>query len=162
MDFLGRQGTVGRLLPVDGDMNRLIEDYLRARGVRYFRGHHDEEYFYFVDFVIGASRGRLNVHLEVGGPDRDAVLISITHDRYYPAGMRADIGELAARWNMGAPPVQAVILDSCDPRLVGVLACGRHLPADGVDLAAYVDAAVASSIELFRALPEMAVLRDAG
>jgi hypothetical protein len=35
-------------------MNGLIEDYLSTRGVRYFRGHHDDEYFYLVDFVVGA------------------------------------------------------------------------------------------------------------
>jgi hypothetical protein len=48
-------------------MNTLIEEYLRARGVRYFRGHHDDEYFFLVDFqsdfCLDASHGRLHVHL---------------------------------------------------------------------------------------------------
>ena len=141
-------------------MNRLIEDYLRTRGVRYFRGHHDDEYFYLADFVVGAFRGRLNVHLEVDGPD--AVLISITPDRYYPVNLREHIDGLVDRWNAGSPPVQVVIRESCDPHLVGVLAHGWYRPADAADLAGYVDAAVGSSIELFGGMPDVAILRDAG
>lgn len=143
-------------------MNRLIEDYLRARGVRYFRGHHDDEYFFLVDFAVGAYRGRLNVHLEVGGADRDAVLISITPDRYYPASLREHIGEMAANWNSGTPPVQAVVHDSCDPLLVGLSALGRYRQSDAVGLADFADAAVGAAIELFGAVPGVAVLRDAG
>ena len=45
-------------------MKRQIEAYLRARDVQYFRGHHDDEYFFLVDLVAGASSGRLNIHLE--------------------------------------------------------------------------------------------------
>ena len=141
-------------------MNRLIEEYLRTRGVRYFRGHHDEEYFYLV--VIGGYRGRLNVHLEVGGADRDEVLISITPDRYYPASMRVSLGDLVGGWNAGNPPVQATVHDSCDPSLVGVLARGRCQPADADALAGYVDAAVVSALELFGAIPGATVLRNAG
>lgn len=41
----------------------LIERYLRARGQRYFRGHHDAEFF----FVANAHL-RLHVHLEISPP----------------------------------------------------------------------------------------------
>jgi hypothetical protein len=151
-------------------MNRLIEDYLRTRGVRYFRGHHDDEYFYLVDFVVGAYRGRLNVHLEAGGADRDTVLISITPDRFFPAERREDLDGLVARWNAGAPPLEAVVHPSSDPRLVGAMAHGCHRPADAAALGEYVDAAVGSAIELFGAMPDPAAgarqtpdtLRDAG
>lgn len=151
-------------------MNRLIEDYLRARGVRYFRGHHDDEYFYLVDFVGGASRGRLNVHLEVGGAARDAVLVNITPDRYYPASLREHLNGLLSRWNSGASPLEAVTHDSSDPLLMGVTAHGRCQAGAATDLAGFVDAAVGSAIELFGAMPDPAagtrrttgVLRDAG
>ena len=143
-------------------MNRLIEGYLRTRGVRYFRGHHDDEYFYLVDFAFGAHRGRLNVHLEVTGAERDGVLISISPDRYYPVSLRGHLDDLIVRWNLGASHLQAMLHESCDPHLVGVLVQGRHRPADAAALADYVDAAVGSCIELFGAMPDVTVLRDAG
>ncbi|MCW1957230.1 MAG: hypothetical protein KIH64_001520 [Mycobacterium sp.] len=143
-------------------MNRLIQDYLRARGVRYFRGHHDDEYFYLVDFVLGAHRGRLNVHLEVSGAGRDSVLINITPDRYYPVSLRERLQDILARWNAGTLHLQAALHDSCDPGLVGVLAHGCFRPADAAALADHVDAAVGSSIELFGSMPGVAALRDAG
>lgn len=144
-------------------MNRLIEDYLRTRGVRFFRGHHDDEYFYLVG--VGAHRGHLNVHLEVCGPDRDAVQIGITADRYYPAGVRDGLADLAARWNAGSPTVPAVVHDSSDPRLVGLSAGGVFRPAGIADLSAFVDTAVSGAVTLFgdaTRLAAPAALRDAG
>ena len=150
-------------------MNRLIEDFLRSRGARYFRGHHDDEYFFLVD-VVRHRKGHLNVHLEVSGRDREAVHVSVTADRYYPAEQRARLDELAARWNADAPALAATIHDSCDPRLVGLLACGEYRPADLADLADFVDAAVAGAVTLFGAAAGVVTpaqqrphpLRDAG
>ena len=104
-------------------MKRLIEGYLCARGVRYFRGHHDDEYFYLVDFAVAAHRGRLNrarlnVHLEV---EQDGVSVSITPDRYYPVSLRGHLDDQIARWNAGRTNLQAMLHASCDPGLVGVL-----------------------------------------
>ncbi len=154
---------------VDLNMNRLIEDFLRTRGARYFRGHHDDEYFFLVDFVRH-RKGHLNVHLEVGGRDRDTVHISVTADRYYPAEQRARLDELVDRWNADAPALPATIHDSCDPRLVGLLASGEYRPADLTDLTDFVDAAVAGAVTLFgaaagvdtTALQSPHTLRDAG
>ena len=151
-------------------MNRLIEDYLRTRGVRYFRGHHDDEYFYLVDFVVGAYRGRLNVHLEVCDADRGGVQVSITPDRYYPVRYQQRLQDLVARCNTGTPPVHSVIHDSCDPRLVGVAARGQARPADTAAVGDFVEAALAFSVDLFGALAGLAeparqgadALRDAG
>ena len=69
----------------------LIESYLRTRHVRYFRGHHDDEFF----FLVNAYHGRLHVHLEPSGPDRESVTIRVTAERYYPAAERAAIASLA-------------------------------------------------------------------
>lgn len=152
-------------------MNELIEDYLRGRGVRYFRGHRDDAFFYFVDVPVSAFRarrtGRLNVHLEVCGPRRDAVRVSVGPDRFYPADRRERLTAIAARWNAGDPCVHAVVHDSSDPALVGVEARITRRPIDTAGLADFVDHAVASSVELFgligeAALPEPHSLRDAG
>lgn len=166
-DFLGRPGTRHLSRPVEPGMKRLIEEYLRTRGVRYFRGHHDEEYFYLLG--VGDRRGRLNVHLEISGPDRDTVLIGITADRYYPAGLRETLDGLVVRWNSGASAIRAEVHDSSDPRLVGVSVRGEARPDSAAGLAGFVDAAVGSSVELFEAMPGVpggrqvhGILRDAG
>lgn len=147
-------------------MNRLIEDYLRTRGARYFRGHHDDEYFYLVDFVVGADRGRLNVHLEVCDPDRGGVRVSITPDRYYPEGYRQHLENLAARFNAATSVVGSVVHDSSDPRLVGVLVRGCSRPADTAALGEFMQTALASSLDLFGAMAGLVqpadALRDAG
>ena len=148
-------------------MKRQIEDYLRARGVQYFRGHHDDEYFFLVDFVSDAYRGRLNVHLDVGEADPDTVLVTVSPDRYYPAETTPWLDTVAGRWNAGDCVLDAVVHGSCDQRLVGVQARGRTRPADAAALNAFVDAAVAEAIDLFGqiagvAAPASNALRDAG
>ena len=155
-------------------MNTLIEEYLRARGVRYFRGHHDDEYFFLVDFQSGfcldASNGRLHVHLEVSGAARNDVQLSITPDRFYPAAKRDLLTSLATRWTAGSGGAEAVVHDSSDPALVGITVLDRFRPTSGAGLAYFVDQSIASAIELFEqvnaeALPahaSPAVLRDAG
>lgn len=155
-------------------MNTLIEEYLRARGVRYFRGHHDDEYFFLVDFqsdfCLDASHGRLHVHLEVRGVARDVVHMSITPDRFYPVGKRDLLTSLSTRWTAGSGGAEAVVHDSSDPALVGITVADRFRPTSGAGLAYFADQSIASSIELFEqvnaevqpAHPGPAVLRDAG
>jgi hypothetical protein len=138
--------------------------------VRYFRGHHDDEYFYLVDFVVGAYRGRLDVHLEVCDADRGGVQLSISPDRYYPVRYQQRLEDLVARSNAGTPAVRGVVHDSCDPRLIGVLARGQSRPADTAALRDFVEAGLACSVDLFGSMAGMAeadrqghdVLRDAG
>ena len=127
-------------------MSRQIEDYLRARGVQYFRGHHDDEYFFFVDFPAGAYGGRLSVHIEVSDAEPEDVLVTISPDRYYPAENVQWLGMVADHFNAGDPVVRAVVHGSCDPRLVGVQARSRHQAADVVGLGGFVEAAVAGAM----------------
>lgn len=143
----------------------LIERYLRTRQVRYFRGHHDDEFF----FLVNAYHGRLHVHLEPCGADREMVKISTTAERYYPATSRTGVAALAAQWNQASPPARAVVFRSSDPRLVGVVAESRYSPSAGTDFGTFVDAAIQSSIDLFgrmkasvRAQPDGEHLLDAG
>ncbi|WP_328355160.1 hypothetical protein OG976_24975 [Mycobacterium sp. NBC_00419] len=123
----------------------LIERYLRTRQVRYFRGHHDDEFF----FLVNAYHGRLHVHLEPCGPDRRMVKISITAERYYPAAARATVAALAAQWNRCDPPATAVVFASSDPRLVGVAAQRRYNGSVDTDFGAVVDDTIQSAIDLF-------------
>ena len=127
-------------------MNRLIEAYLRGRGLRYFRGRHDDEYFFL---LAGADGGRLNVHLEVCGADGDTVQVSVSPDRYFLAESRDRLSDLAADWNAADPCALAVVHDSSDPALVGVMAYNCHRPGDVEALTDSVDRTVASATELF-------------
>lgn len=169
-EFLPALGNRFGAVPRCPGMNALIEEYLRSRGVRYFRGHHDDEFFFLVDFLSDAHRIRLNVHLEVCGSGRDAVRISVSPDRFYPADRRERLTAVAARWNAADPCVHAVVHDSSDPALVGVSTGITRLPGDLAGLTDVVDRAVTSSLEVFALLraaavgdsPDAAVLRDAG
>ena len=144
-------------------MNELIEGYLRARGVRYFRGHHDDEYFH----LVHTRTVRLHVHLEVCGDDRDGVLVSITGDRYYPAGQRDQLQQAISRWNAECHDIGAVVQESSDPHLVGVAAGSRYHGVDAAQFGTFVDGAIAAAAELFARIGDLApaapqALRDAG
>jgi hypothetical protein len=123
---------------------QLIESYLSTRQMRHFRGHHDDEYF----FLVSAYHGRLHVHLRPCGPSGAAVQISITAERYYPAGQRSRVAALVEQWNDTAPRVTAAVFESSDPRLVGVLAERRYRAGD-TQFGPFVDQAVQSAIDLF-------------
>lgn len=125
----------------------LIESYLRSRHVRYFRGHHEDEFF----FLINAYHGRLHVHLEPHGPDGGTVKIRVTAERYYPADQRARVRSLADRWNKIHPWAAAVVFESSDPRLVGVAAESRYRSVD-TEFGAFVDQTIQSAIDLFGSL----------
>lgn len=156
-------------------MTDLIEGYLRAAGVQYFRGHHDGEYVFLVDLPVRTPgrpadrQGKLHVHLRAG--EQDDLQISITPDRYYPAAHRERLVELTARWGFADDALADAwveVYDSCDPALVGVVAYARGR-SDGIDgVAALVDGAVTAATALFSGFPghfpalRTAQLRDAG
>lgn len=143
----------------------LIEAYLRARQVRYFRGHHDDEFF----FLINAYHGRLHVHLEVPTADRDVITINIAEERYYPAMLRGRLAGLVDEWNGTSPWAKAALVASSDPNLLGIAADNRYSRKSG-DFAAVVDHTLQSAIELFGRARTLAAasgsdgspLRDAG
>lgn len=148
-------------------MNRQIEDYLRSRGVRFFRGHHDDEYFFLVHFLSGAYRGHLNIHLESCDAGSGTILVTISPDRYYPVQNAGLLGELAGRWNAGNPAAEAVVHGSSDPALVGIFARSTVQASDLPVLTDHVEAAVAAAVQLFGQVaalptPQAAMLRDAG
>jgi hypothetical protein len=148
-------------------VNPLIEDYLRASSVRYFRGHHDDEYFFLADFLAGTHQVRLHVRLGVGH-DRGEVELVITPDRYYPGARRERIATAAAQWGSSVPGVQVELHQSADPALVGVVVGSRCRPAGIAELTGFVDRTVAAAVDFFAALstrlsaPDEDGLRDAG
>ena len=143
----------------------LIERYLRTRQVRYFRGHHDDEFF----FLVSTYHGRLHVHLEPCGAHGEMVKVVATAERYYPVFSRTRVAALADQWNQAGPPARAVVFESSDPRLVGVAAESRYGDSAETDFGTFVDATIQSSIDLFgrmkasvRAQPDEEHLLDAG
>lgn len=123
----------------------LIENYLRTRGVRYFRGHHDDEFF----FLLNTHHGRLHIHLEVCDASGDTIRLNVAAERYFPAELRARLADLADAWNRASPSAKAVVVESSDPTLIGVAAENRYSSADPGDFAAAVDQTIQSAIELF-------------
>lgn len=144
-------------------MNELIEECLRTRDVRYFRGRHDDEYFH----LVHTGAGRLYVHLEVCGSDRDTVQISISPDHYYPAGQGERLQQTIGRWNADCRAVGALVLASSDPNLVGIAAGSRYRGSDPIELGAFIDGSLMAAVELFGLLsagggPAAPALRNAG
>ncbi len=123
----------------------LIENYLRTRRVRYFRGHHDDEFF----FLINAHHGRLHIHLEVSGAYGDTIRIGVAAERYFPVQLRGRLAALTDAWNRASPWAKAVVVKSSDPTLIAVAAENSYSSADGADFAAAVDQTIQSAIELF-------------
>lgn len=132
----------------------LIERYLRARGRRYFRGHHDAEFF----FVANAHL-RLHVHLEISPAYRDVFTIRVSPAYFFPATDHTRLAEIVNAWNLQNHEVTAIVHGSSDP---------HRIRFD--DFATFVDNAVSAATELFgqltaAGLPPTAtppLLRDAG
>jgi len=123
----------------------LIESYLRNRQVRYFRGRHDQEYF----FLVNTYHGRLHVHLEVCGARGDSIKISVATQQFHPAQQRERITELARRWNRTDQSARAIVYESSDPRLLGVGAENHYSHTEAGDFATVADQTIQSAIELF-------------
>lgn len=146
----------------------LVERYLRTRGRRYFRGHHDGEYF----FVSNAPR-RLHVHFEISPAHDDVLIIRVNPGCYFPAADRPWVTHFCDRWNGLDRQVTAIVHGSSDPQRIGVMARKSQWIRNDVrfnEFAAFVDETIADAIELFEELNppvelppiERPLLRDAG
>lgn len=128
----------------------LVERYLRSRGRRYFRGHHDGEYF----FVTGAPR-RLHVHFEISPAHDDVLIIRVTPGCYFPAADRPWLTHFADRWNRQDRHVTAIVHGSSDPQRIGVVARKSQWIRSAVsfaDFASFVDLTIADATQLFEEL----------
>ena len=126
----------------------VIERYLRARGRRYFRGHHDGEFF----FILPAGHERLHVHLETPPADRDTVTVRVTPPCYFPAAEAARLKAFADTWNEQSRPTRAVVYESCDRDRIGVAAEGACSLAPSTpfeEFAGLADSTIRSAVTLF-------------
>ncbi|WP_322860502.1 hypothetical protein U8D42_25650 [Mycobacterium europaeum] len=149
----------------------LIEHYLRTRGRRYFRGHHDGDYF-FVTNARMCTSGRLHVHLEISPAHGDVLIVRVTPACFFPATERPWLVHFSDTWNRDEHEVTAIVHGSCDPQRIGVVARRSHWIRRNTsfeEFAAFVDRTIADATDLFDALSPAAqpstahpLLRDAG
>lgn len=135
----------------------LIERYLFTRGSRYFRGHHDGEFFY----VASTRPRRLHVHLEISPTHADVLVIRVTPTCFFRATERSWLADFADTWNRQNREVTAIVHDSSDPRRIGVVARrSQSIPgsASFEDFASFVDGTLADAIDLFGRLAPVAGL----
>ena len=126
----------------------LIERYLRARGRRYFRGHHDGDYF----FILTVGHERLHVHIEIPPTDRHSVKVRATPSCFFPAAASARLRSFADRWNEESRLTYAVVHGSCDQNRVGVAAENSYYLAPNVpfeEFADLADSTIRSAVALF-------------
>jgi len=119
----------------------MIERYLRARGHRYFRGHHDADYF----FILTVGHERLHIHIEIPPADRHSVTVRATPSCFYPAAESARLRSFAGKWNKESRPTRAVVHESCDQNRIGL--------EEFADLA---DSTIRSAVALFAEMPTAA------
>lgn len=154
-------------------MSDLIAECLRAKGVRYFHGHHDHEYFFLLDYLDQQAtdhsatfrHGKLHVHVDQSGVPGE-ITVTVTPDRYYPAASRAPLTEMAQCWSAGGMGT-ATVHSSSDPHVVGVAVRAVGRPTTAAELTALVDCTVAAALDLFGRMRRAASrpkqsLRDAG
>jgi hypothetical protein len=126
----------------------LIERYLLARGRRYFRGHHDGEYF----FIVTVGHERLHVHLEISPADRDTLTVRTTPAYFFPATDRARLTQFADNWNRPDRRATAIVYESCDQTRIGVAAEASYSLAPDVpfgEFAEIADDTISSAVQLF-------------
>jgi hypothetical protein len=126
----------------------LIERYLLARGRRYFRGHHDGEYF----FILTVGQERLHVHLEISPADRHTLTVRTTPAYFFPAADRARLQEFADNWNGSDRRATATVFESCDQARVGVVAQDSYSLGPEVqfgEFAEMADDTIRSAVQLF-------------
>ncbi len=148
----------------------LTERYMRACGLRSFRGEHEGEYFGVVD----AHPRRLHVHLETSPSFGDMLIIQVTPACVFPVADQPWITHFADTWNQQNREVTAIVHPSTsDRQRIGVSARRSQWIREGIsyeDFASFVDRTIAAAIDLFAELtpvvelPSRAhslVLRDA-
>jgi hypothetical protein len=125
-----------------------IERYLRARGRRYFCGHHDGEFF----FILTAGHERLHVHIEIPPAGRDSVTVRVTPSCFFPAAEVARLRAFADTWNKESRPTRAVVYESCDRSRIGVAAestCPLAPSMPFEEFAGLADGTIRSAVTLF-------------
>ena len=124
----------------------LIERYLRARKLRYFRGCHDGEFF----FLLTVGHERLHVHLEAAAADH--VTVRVTPANFFPAADRPRLQQFIDNWNVESRRATAIVHESSDPTRIGVVVENSYPIGRGMqleDFAGLADNTIRSAIKLF-------------
>lgn len=133
-----------------------VERYLRARGLRYFRGRHDGEYF----FVLRVGHEQFHVHVEVVPGRSNVVTVRVAPAHFFPAAERDRLAGFAREWNAGSRCAEVVVHESSDPTRIGVTAQSSYR-LDDADVAEFADKAIRSAVKLFAELTPAPELLDA-
>lgn len=134
-----------------------VECYLRARGLRYFRGHHDGEYF----FILRVGHEQFHVHVEVVEGDSDVVAVKVAPAHFFPGADRDRLLGFAREWNASSRCAEVLVYESSDPTRIGVAAQSSCRLDDAHDFAEFADKTIRSAVKLFAELTPAPELRDA-
>ena len=131
----------------------LIERYLNARKLRFYRGKDNGDFL----FILTVDIRQLHAHMEVSGPRQDTLSIWVTPANFYPATDRVRLLELVNEWNRDTRWPKASVRETSDPNRVGVvgetcypLTHGIHFEA----FAGFADHTIKSAIDLFDRITE--------
>jgi hypothetical protein len=139
----------------------LTERYLRSRGIRYFRGQHDGEFF----FVTDAGGRRLHVHLGTSRWRGDVFTIRVAPACFFPAADSVRLVELVDAWNQQNRGVTAIAHGSSDPQRIGIFARSSQRIRDRIpfeEFGCFVDGAIAGAIDFFSRLAPVPDLTSTG
>jgi hypothetical protein len=130
----------------------LTERYMRASGLRFFRGEHEGEYFAVVD----AHPRRLHVHLEFSPSFSDVLIIQVTPACRFPQAYQSWITHYADTWNQQNRQVTAIVHRSTsDRQRIGISARRSQWIREGISFehfASVVDRTIAAAIDFFAGL----------
>jgi len=139
--------------------SEVVERYLHSRGLRYFRGRHDGEYF----FMLTVGHERFHVHLEILPGKSHVLAVRVAPGHFFPATDRDRMIGFARSWNADGRHAEVILSESSDPRRIGVAAQSLcqigHL--DIHDFANFADKTIRSAIRLFAELTPAPELKEA-
>ena len=95
---------------------QLIERYLDARDLRFYRGRDGND----ILVLFGTQNGSLQVNLRCGGKRGDVMVISVSPAANYPAGERAHLLEVVNEWNRDTHWPKAFVRETSQPDRIGV------------------------------------------
>ncbi|MGE5693663.1 MAG: hypothetical protein ACM4D3_00015 [Candidatus Sericytochromatia bacterium] len=121
-----------------------VERYLRSRGLRYFRGRHDGEYF----FILRVGHQQFHVHVEVVEGTQNVVAVKVAPAHFFPATDRDRLDGFAREWNAGSRYAEVVVYESSDPTRIGLAALSSYRLDDADDFAEFADKAIRSAVKL--------------
>ncbi|MFZ0833196.1 MAG: hypothetical protein WAM92_08965 [Mycobacterium sp.] len=139
------------------ESSQLVQRYLRRRGLRFFRGGHEGEYF----FILTVRHERFHVHLEVISGKPDVLVVRVAPGHYFPATERDRMVSFARSWNAGSRRAEVIVCESSDPSRIGV-AVQSSCPITGIDLDDFANRSIRSAIQLFAELTPAPELKNAG